>query len=65
MQRMRTINQCAAELKAADPNSAITASALRRWIRDGDLNAVLVGNKQLVSIEAVEALMTRQLGGEA
>lgn len=61
MLRMRTIKQCVKELKSIDPNSAITVSALRRWIRDGDLNAVLVGNKQLVSLEAVEEYMTKQL----
>ncbi len=62
MLRMRTIRQCVEELKAIDPDSAITVSALRRWIRDGELNAVLVGNKQLVSLEAVESYICQQLG---
>ena len=54
MVRMRTIRQCVAELRTIDPNTAITASALRRWVREGEINVVQVGNKQLVSLEAVE-----------
>lgn len=62
MLQMRTINQCVAEIKMTDPNSAITVSALRRWIQEGELNVVSVGSKQLVSLEAVENFINKQLG---
>ena len=63
MVRMRTIRQCVAELRTIDPNTAITASALRRWVREGEINVVQVGSKQLVSLEAVELYISKQLEG--
>ena len=63
MVRMRTIRQCVAELRTIDPNTAITASTLRRWVREGEINVVQVGNKQLVSLEAVELYISKQLEG--
>ena len=53
VQSPRTIGQLHAELKAADPNCALTITALRRLVRSGAIRSCRVGAKYLVTHEAV------------
>jgi excisionase family DNA binding protein len=55
---MRTIDQCAAYLRAADPDTALTKTALRRLVRSGALPSIQVGAKYLISLENLEQFCT-------
>lgn len=57
MPRMRTIEQATAELKAADPCTAFTKTALRQLITTGTLPSVRIGNKYLVCMEVLESYL--------
>lgn len=54
MPRMRTIDQAAEWLRANDPDTAFTKTALRRLVTTGELPCVRVGQKYLVSLETLE-----------
>lgn len=49
----RTIAQLHTEMVAADPNCALTLSALRRLVRSGAIRSCRIGTKYLVTYEAV------------
>ena len=55
---MRTIAQAYEEIKAADANTALTERALRCAVKRGEIPCVRIGNKALVSMDAVAAYMT-------
>lgn len=54
----RTISQLHAEMIASDPDCALTLSALRRLIRCGAIRSCRVGQKYLVTHEAVAEFLT-------
>ena len=54
MQHVRTIDALHKELMADDPGCALTKSALRRLVTTGKIPSTRVGQKYLVSREAVE-----------
>lgn len=54
MARMRTIDQAAEWLREADPDTALTKTALRRLVTTGKIPSVQVGQKYLISLEALE-----------
>lgn len=60
--RMRTAKGILAELKAVDPNTAVTLSFIRRIINSGKVPVVQAGKKKLVSLDLVLALL--ESGGE-
>jgi len=51
--RMRTITEAIAAIKAADPQTAFTQTALRRMIRSGEIKSVKVGCKYLVNLDTL------------
>lgn len=55
--RMRTIEQAAAWLQEADPETAVTKTALRRLVTTGQLPSVRVGSKYLVDLEMLEKFL--------
>ncbi len=57
---MRTINEAAEHFKTIDPHTSLTKTAVRRLVKTGAVPSVRIGNKALVSLEALEAY----LGGE-
>ena len=62
MRRMRLISEAYAEIKEADPNTAITMTGFRRLVLDGRIPSIMIGNKRVVSMEAVEGFF--QYGDE-
>lgn len=50
---MRTLPQAVEELKAADPDSAITVSLLRILVKRGEIPVVPIRNRQLVNMDIV------------
>ena len=63
--RMRTIEQAAAWLRESDPETAFTKTALRRLVVTGQLPSVRVGQKYLVSLDALEGFLTGSTAAEA
>ena len=55
MRRMRLISEAYAEIKEADPNTAITMTAFRRLVLDGRIPSIMIGNKRVVSMESAES----------
>lgn len=61
MRQMRTINEAAAFLRQADPDTAITKTGLRRLVTSGQIPSVRVGAKYLVDLGALDEFF----GGQA
>ena len=61
MRRMRTIDEAAAFLRQADPNTAVTKTALRRLVTSGQIPSVRVGAKYLVDLGVLDDFF----GGQA
>lgn len=57
---MRTINEAADHFKAIDPQTALTRTAVRRLVNAGVVPSVKVGNKALVSLEALTDYLNGQ-----
>ena len=55
--KMRTLPQAAAELKAADPETAISLSTLRLLVKRGELPAVHIRNRRLIDMDALTAYL--------
>lgn len=55
MRQMRLIKEAYAEIKEADPDTAITPTGFRRLVLDGRIPSIMIGNKRLVSMEEVES----------
>lgn len=56
--RMRTIDQAAEYVKASDPETALTKTAIRRLVVTGRLQSVRVGQKYLVSLEVLDSYLS-------
>lgn len=56
--RMRTIPAAVAAIKAEDPESALTVTALRRAVKCGQIPAVDVCTKKLVNLADVYKFMS-------
>ena len=52
--QMRTIDQIARLIRDKDPETALTKTAIRRLVVTGAVPSVRVGQKYLVSLEAVD-----------
>lgn len=61
MRRMRTIDEAAAFLRQADPNTAVTKTALRRLVTSGQIPSVRIGAKYLVDLGVLDEFF----GGQA
>ncbi len=60
MEKLRTIDKVIEELRAADPDTALTGWALRNLVKEGKIPVLKVGSKQLLSMEAVERYVNEQ-----
>jgi len=56
--RMRTIVQAARYVKAADPGTALTETALRRLLTTGAVPSVRIGVKFLVDLDVLDDFLT-------
>jgi len=50
---MRTAPEAIAELKKADPDTALTLRALRRMINTGEIPFVTVNSKRLINLDTL------------
>ena len=58
---MRTISQAATWFKENDPGTALTKTAIRRLVLNGDIPHVSAGNKRLIALEDLEAYLAGTL----
>lgn len=57
MNQMRKLRQAAAEIKAADPNTAISYNTLLKWVKSGKLPHVNAGNRYLIDMDVLNNIM--------
>jgi hypothetical protein len=55
--KMRTVPEAFKELKAADPNTALTMRAFRAAVNRGEIPVVLIGNKRLINLDQFFAIL--------
>ena len=55
--KLRTLSQAYHEIKEADPSTAITKHYIRQAMINGKLKYMAVGNKRLITMEDLEALI--------
>lgn len=51
--RMRTLNECYAELKAMDENTAISKYYIRTLALSGKIPVVMCGRKRLINLDGL------------
>lgn len=54
MQRVRTIDQAYDEIKAKDPDTAISRYLVRAMVNDGTVPSIKNGKKKLVDVDVLE-----------
>lgn len=55
--RMRTIPEAMRDIQKIDPNTAITVTALRRMVNNGEIPYVSVASKRLINLDILLALL--------
>lgn len=60
MLRMRTIPEAAAELKANDPQTAVTPYAIRQMVLSGTIPCIYAGKKRLINMDILERFLNGQ-----
>jgi ribosomal protein S12 len=55
--RIRTVNTAFEEIKAKDPNSAITKTAIRRLLSNGIIPSINIGNKVIFNMDDLENIL--------
>ena len=55
---MRGIKQALAEVRAADPCTALTERALRRMVLAGEIPSVRIGTKYLINLDILFAYLS-------
>lgn len=58
MPTMRTIPNAVKEYKEKDPYTPVTATALRRWVKDGLVASVKVGRTILCNMESLDLFLS-------
>lgn len=56
--RMRTIPEAMKEIQKADPNTALTLTALRRAVKQGKIPFVEVCSKKLLNMDDIYVFMS-------
>ena len=57
--RIRTVNTAFEEIKAKDPNSAITKTAIRRLLSNGTIPSINIGNKVIFNMDDLENILAK------
>lgn len=60
MARWRKIRDAYADIKAADPNTALSESAIRRMVQRGDIPSYKIGTHYLINLDDLEDLCNPQ-----
>lgn len=57
--RLRTINTAARELKKIDPDTAVSAAAIRRLVKQGRVPCIHSGNRAYLNFDALLAYLEK------
>lgn len=52
--RLRTITEAVRAIQELDPQTALTRTALRRWVISGEIPSTRAGRKYLVDLDTLE-----------
>lgn len=55
--RMRTIPEAMREIQRIDPDTALTVTALRRMVNNGEIPYVSVASKRLINLDFLLAIL--------
>lgn len=55
--RMRTIPEAMREIQRIDPDTALTVTALRRMVNNGEIPYVSVASKRLINLDILLAIL--------
>lgn len=55
--RMRTIPETMREIRRIDPDTALTVTALRRMVNNGEIPYVSVASKRLINLDILLAIL--------
>lgn len=60
--QLRTIDHAYDEIKARDPNTALSRHLVRQMIRDDLVPSIKAGNKRLVDVDVLEKRLAEMTG---
>ena len=60
--QLRTIDQAYDEIKARDPNTALSRHLVRQMISDDLVPSIKAGNKRLVDVDVLEKRLAEMTG---
>ena len=55
--RMRTIPEAMRDIQKVDPNTALTITALRRMVNNGEIPYVSVASKRLINLDILLGIL--------
>lgn len=62
MARLRTINKAYDEIKARDPDTAVSRRMFRDIVRSGMIPSIARGNRSLVDVDVAESCLLNMAG---
>lgn len=62
MQRIRTIDKAYDEIKAKDPDTALSRYLVRQMVKQGLVPSIKTGNKRLVDVDVLEEHINKFAG---
>lgn len=65
MARLRTINKAYDEIKAKDPDTAVSRRMFRDIVRSGMIPSIARGNRSLVDVDVAESCLLNMAGNKA
>ena len=65
MARLRTINKAYDEIKAKDPDTAVSRRMFRDIVRSGMIPSIARGNRSLVDVDVAESCLLNMAGSKA
>ena len=65
MTRLRTINKAYDEIKAKDPDTAVSRRMFRDIVRSGMIPSIARGNRSLVDVDVAESCLLSMAGTHA
>ena len=63
MQRIRTINKAYEEIKAKDPDTALTLYMVKQLVISGAVPCIMAGCKRLVNVDTLERYIKKVTEG--
>jgi len=65
MTRLRTINKAYDEIKAKDPDTAVSRRMFRDIVKSGIIPSIARGNRSLVDVDVAESCLLNMAGSKA